>query len=165
LGAIAIDSDALNPSKSTDTDKHVSERILKRSRWNDKDLDDVMDDLDETLGDAKKDLDSFGLRDLLRRDWKGDFVDTPSPRTPTVHLGFASIPIAMDEQIKRTEWEQVFNWFGMLPYIKVGSTIFRLSLTHHSNTRCLDCRGRHRYQPLFKQVQGQGPGNWGQEED
>ncbi len=111
LGAIAIDSDGLNPDKSTGTDKAVSKRVLDRSRWADKDLDDVMGDLDEKLGDAKKDLDGMGLRDLLRRDWKGDFVDTPSPRTPTVHLGFASIPIGMDEQIKRTEWEEPFNWF------------------------------------------------------
>ncbi|KAK5164515.1 uncharacterized protein LTR77_009721 [Saxophila tyrrhenica] len=111
LGAIAIDSDGLNPKKSIDTDKTTSERIIKRSRWNDKDLMDVMDDLDDKLGDAKKDLDHLGVRDLLRRDWKNLFVDTPSPRTPTVRLGLASIPIGMDEQIKRTEWEQVFNWF------------------------------------------------------
>ena len=111
LGAIAIDSDGLNPDKSTAEDRTVSERVLARSRWSDKDLDDVMDDLDEKLGDARKDLDNLGVRDLIRRDWKSDFVDTPSPRTPTIHLGFASIPISMDEQIERTEWEEIFNWF------------------------------------------------------
>jgi exopolyphosphatase len=111
LGAISIDSSGLDPEKSSETDKQVSKRILARSRWNDKDLEDVMEDLDDELGDAKKDLDHMGLRDLLRRDWKGDFVDTPSERTPTVHLGFASIPISLDEQIERTEWEEIFNWF------------------------------------------------------
>ena len=111
LSAIAIDSDALNPSKSTDEDRKVSERLLKRSNWHKKDLDDVMDDLDDTIGDARKELDHLSVRDLLRRDWKGDLVNTPSPRTPTVSLGFASIPISLDEQIERTEWKQLFGWF------------------------------------------------------
>lgn len=87
LGAIAIDSDGLNPEKSGEEDRRISKRVLERSEWHKKDLDDVMETLDEDLGDAKKDLDGFKLRDLLRRDWKGDLVDTPSPRTPTVSLG------------------------------------------------------------------------------
>ncbi|KAK5108216.1 hypothetical protein LTR62_008672 [Meristemomyces frigidus] len=111
LSAIALDSDALNPEKSTDIDRQTSERVLARSHWADRKLDEVMDDLDGKLGDAKKDLDQFALRDLLRRDWKAAFVDTPSPRTPTVHLGFSSIPISVNEQIQRTEWQEVFNWF------------------------------------------------------
>ena len=113
LSAIAIDSDALNPEKSNTTDKQVSKRIFDRSRWAHRHLQEVMDELDDELGDAKKDLDALGLRDLLRRDWKASFVDTPSPRTPTVHLGFASIPISVDEQIKRTEWQELFNWFAV----------------------------------------------------
>lgn len=111
LGAIAIDSSGLDPEKSTEEDAQISRRVLERSRWEDKDLDDVMEDLDDELSDAKKDLDHLGVRDLIRRDWKADFVDTPSPRTPTFHLGFASIPYALDEQIERTEWGQIFNWF------------------------------------------------------
>lgn len=87
LSAIAIDSDGLNPEKSGDEDRRISKRVLERSEWHKKDLEDVMETLDEDLGDAKKDLDGFKLRDLLRRDWKGDLVDTPSPRTPTVSLG------------------------------------------------------------------------------
>jgi exopolyphosphatase len=113
LGAIAIDSDGLNPDKSTDVDKQISKRVLARSHWHDKSLSSVMDDLDDELGDAKKDLDHLYLRDLLRRDWKSDFVETPAERTPTVHLGFASIPVSMDDQIKRTEWEELFNWFAV----------------------------------------------------
>ncbi|KAK3676008.1 hypothetical protein LTR78_004200 [Recurvomyces mirabilis] len=113
LSAIAIDSDALNPAKSNKTDKEVSKRIFARSHWAHRHLQEVMNELDEELGDAKKDLGALGLRDLLRRDWKASFVDTPSPRTPTVHLGFASIPISVDEQIKRTEWQELFNWFAV----------------------------------------------------
>ena len=71
-----------------------------------------MDDLDGEIGDAKKELDHLSLRDLLRRDWKGDLVDTPSPRTPTVSMGFASVPIAFEEQIERTEWKELFGWFA-----------------------------------------------------
>ncbi|KAK3699955.1 hypothetical protein LTR37_016199 [Vermiconidia calcicola] len=113
LSAIAIDSDGLNPKKSTEEDRRQSERVLKRSHWHKKDLEDIMEDLDKELGDAKKDLADLGLRDLLRRDWKGDLVDTPSPRTPTVSLGFASIPISMDQQIERTEWNELFDWFAV----------------------------------------------------
>ena len=112
LSAIAIDSDALNPKKSTNEDYRISEKVLALSQWSDKDLEEVMDDLDGTIGDARKDLGDLSLRDLLRRDWKGDFVNTPSPRTPTVNLGFASIPISMDAQIERTEWKELFGWFA-----------------------------------------------------
>lgn len=111
LGAVAIDSDGLNPDKSGDEDRRVAHRVLKRSDWHDKDLDDVMEDLDDDLGDAKDDIDDLSLRDLLRRDWKGDLVDTPSPRTPTVSLGFASIPLLLEEQIKRTDFKNIFSWF------------------------------------------------------
>jgi exopolyphosphatase len=110
--AIAIDSDGLNPEKSSKEDRKTAERLLKRSNWHDKDLDDVMDDLDSEIGDARKELDHLSLRDLLRRDWKGDLVDTPSTRTPTVSLGFASVPIAFEEQIERTEWKELFGWFA-----------------------------------------------------
>lgn len=113
LSAIAIDSGGLQDEKTTEADIETSRRVLKRSAWADRSLEDVMDDLDEELSDAKKDLGNFGLRDLLRRDWKGDLVDTPSPRTPTVSLGFASIPYSMDEQIEKTEFEELFDWFAI----------------------------------------------------
>jgi exopolyphosphatase len=113
LSAIAIDSGGLQDEKTTEADVETSRRVLKRSAWADRELEDVMDDLDEELSDAKKDLDGLGLRDLLRRDWKGDLVDTPSPRTPTVSLGFASIPYSMDEQIDKTEFEELFDWFAI----------------------------------------------------
>jgi exopolyphosphatase len=113
LSAIAIDSGGLTSDATTDADIRTSERVLKRSKWSKRDLEDVMEDLDEELSRAKKDLDHLGVRDLLRRDWKGDLVDTPSPRTPTVSLGFASIPYSMDEQILKTEFEELFDWFAI----------------------------------------------------
>ena len=114
LGAIAIDSGGLeDEAKTTDTDRVTAERILRRSNWRKSDLDSKMQDLDSKLGDAKKKLDHLDLRDLLRRDWKGDLVDTPSPRTPTVSLGFSSIPFSLDEQINKTEFGELFDWFAV----------------------------------------------------
>lgn len=113
LGAIAIDSDALNPDKSSDADRATAQRILRRSNWRTQDFSDVMERLDSDLGEAKKNIGHLGVRDLLRRDWKGDLVDTPSPRTPTVSLGFASIPYSLDEQIAETEFKALFDWFAI----------------------------------------------------
>lgn len=112
LSAIAIDSNGLKPDDTTDADLTTSKRILKRSRWHKKDLKDIMEDLEDELEDAQGQIDDFSLRDLLRRDWKGDLVDTPSPRTPTVSLGFASIPMSMDDQIQRTDFKELFDWFA-----------------------------------------------------
>ncbi|KAK7936598.1 dhh phosphoesterase [Apiospora aurea] len=112
LSAIAIDSGGLE--SATKEDDRIAKRVLARSNWRESDLHDKMEDLAKTLKDAKKDLDHLGLRDLLRRDWKGDLVDTPSPRTPTVSLGFSSIPYSMDEQIKnKTEFGELFDWFAI----------------------------------------------------
>jgi exopolyphosphatase len=113
LSAIAIDSGGLTGHKTTDEDIKVSKRVLARSAWAHKDLEGVMEDLDDELSDAQKDIDDLGLRDLLRRDWKGDLIDTPSPRTPTVRLGFASIPYSMDEQILKTDFAELFDWFAV----------------------------------------------------
>ena len=111
LAAIAIDSGGL--SDATDADTAISKRVLARSRWADRDLQDQMAKLDDQLSDAKKDLDDLSVRDLLRRDWKGDMVDTPSPNTPTVSLGFASIPYSLEEQIAKTPFGELFHWFAL----------------------------------------------------
>ncbi|KAK8021984.1 hypothetical protein PG993_012751 [Apiospora rasikravindrae] len=112
LSAIAIDSGGLE--SATKEDRKIAQRVLTRSNWRESDLSDKMEALAKKLKDAKKDLDHLGLRDLLRRDWKGDLVDTPSPRTPTVSLGFSSIPYSMDEQIKnKTEFGELFDWFAI----------------------------------------------------
>lgn len=114
LGAIAIDSGGLEDEKTTKEDIKISERILERSRWaGNGEVDERMQALDEELSGAKKNLDDLNVRDLLRRDWKGDFVNTPSPRTPTVMLGFSSIPYSLDAQIKKTEFEELFDWFAI----------------------------------------------------
>ncbi|KAJ4287955.1 hypothetical protein N0V90_011970 [Kalmusia sp. IMI 367209] len=111
LSAIAIDSGGLEAGTQTDID--ISRRVLARSRWSDKDLYDQMEAVDDWLKEAKKDLDDLSVRDLLRRDWKGDLVDTPSPNTPTVSLGFASIPYSLDEQIEKTGFGELFHWFAV----------------------------------------------------
>lgn len=111
LSAIAIDSKGLD--SATKEDRKVSKRVLARSNWREQNLDDRMQSLNRELKEAKKDLDGLGLRDLLRRDWKGDLVDTPSPRTPTVSLGFSSIPYSLDEQIAKTEFAELFDWFAI----------------------------------------------------
>ncbi|KAL5402175.1 hypothetical protein PMIN03_010901 [Paraphaeosphaeria minitans] len=111
LSAIAIDSGGLKDA--TETDIHAAKRVFERSQWADRDLHDQMEAVDGWLSDAKKDLDDLSVRDLLRRDWKGDFVDTPSPRTPTVSLGFASIPYSLDEQIGKTGFGELFHWFAV----------------------------------------------------
>lgn len=113
LSAIAVDSKGLTGDKTTAADIEVSKRVFARSNWAKKDLMDTMEDLDDELSDAQKDINHLDLRDLLRRDWKGDLIDTPSPRTPTVSLGFASIPYSMDEQIKKTDFAELFDWFAV----------------------------------------------------
>lgn len=113
LSAIAIDSGGLSSSKTTKADVHTSKRILARSNWREQSLDNVMAKLDRQLSKAQKDIANLGLRDLLRRDWKGDLIDTPSPRTPTVSLGFASIPFSLDEQIVKTDFAELFDWFAV----------------------------------------------------
>lgn len=113
LSAIAIDSGGLKDDVTTDADVETAERVLELSDWSGKKLTKVMKKLDDKLSKAKKDLGHLGLRDLLRRDWKGDLVDTLSPRTPTVSLGFASVPYSMDEQIMKTDFQELFNWFAV----------------------------------------------------
>lgn len=111
LDAIAIDSDGLNPKKSTEADTEVSRRILERSNWRNESLPEVMDRLDKELGKAKKNLSHLSIRDLLRRDWKGDVVRTFDESTPDIHLGFASTPVSLDDQIERTKGDTLKAWF------------------------------------------------------
>lgn len=124
LSAIAIDSGGLEADSTTDTDVAVANRVFQRSNWakdgkgkkgkkKKQTMESTMEDLDDLLKVAKKDLGHLGLRDLLRRDWKGDLIDTPSPRTPTVSLGFASVPYSMDDQIAKTDFQELFDWFAI----------------------------------------------------
>lgn len=111
LDAIAIDSDGLNRKKSSAADADVSRRILARSNWHNESLAEVMDRLDKELGKAKRDLSHLSVRDLLRRDWKGDVVRTTDEATPDIHLGFASTPVSLDDQILRTPKQTITSWF------------------------------------------------------
>lgn len=113
LSAIAVDSNGLKKKDATELDWESSRRILARSRWHKKKLKKVMEDLEDEVEDAQDDIDDMGLRDLLRRDWKDELIDTPSPKTPTVILGLASIPMSMDEQIQRTQFQELFDWFAV----------------------------------------------------
>lgn len=113
LSAIAIDSSGLKRKKSTETDITVAQRVFARSNWHSEKLKHVMEDLDDQLSDAKDDIDHLNLRDLLRRDWKSSLVYTPSPRTPTVNVGYASIPYSLEEQIEKTEFQALFDWMAI----------------------------------------------------
>lgn len=72
LRTIALDSDGLRRLKKGDQDRESASRLLGRSTWKGMNLKDVMQDLDEEMGKAKKDLAGLSVRDLMRRDWKGD---------------------------------------------------------------------------------------------
>lgn len=71
LDAIALDSDGLN--KATPDDQFTASRLLQRSNWKNHKLLEIMKRLDEEMSKAKKNLESLGIRDLLRRDWKGTY--------------------------------------------------------------------------------------------
>lgn len=111
LSAITIDSGGLKDA--TPADRETAERVFRRSDWRDSQMESKMNELNDDLRTAKKHLGHLGVRDLLRRDWKGDLVDTISTRTPTVSLGFSSIPYSMDEQIEKTEFGELFDWFAI----------------------------------------------------
>ena len=64
LSAIAIDSDGLKASKSFDIDRETARDLLPRSFYAKWDLEDLMEDLDDELGAAKKDLGSLSVRDV-----------------------------------------------------------------------------------------------------
>jgi len=144
LGAIAIDSGGM--ADATKEDRKTAKRVLARSNWRKKDLDDKMEELDEELGDAKKDLDDLTLRDLLRRDWKGDLIDTPSERTPTVNLGAASIPYSLDYQITRTGYGELFDWFATHAAwtAQVGSDISIVLTKYKVKTKDVDMAKKKR---------------------
>ncbi|MBK5655523.1 MAG: DHH family phosphoesterase, partial [Rhizobium sp.] len=169
LSAIAIDSGGLTSDKTTKEDIKTSKRILARSAWAKRDLEDVMEDLDDQLSKAQKKIDGLDLRDLLRRDWKGDLIDTPSPRTPSVSLGFASVPYSMDEQILKTDFAELFDWFAVhavriIFFLRINTTIFNpfhpslplyvsILTPHPGLDRRIRCRHLHHAQQVQKALQ------------
>jgi exopolyphosphatase len=72
LRTIALDSDGLDKDSSQKVDKKSAERLLAISSWKGQKLKDVMQRLGKEIKKSKKGLGELVVRDLLRRDWKGD---------------------------------------------------------------------------------------------
>ncbi|CAO1626069.1 unnamed protein product [Sympodiomycopsis kandeliae] len=112
LSAIAIDSKGLESRAATPTDKFVSSRLFRRSNWREETMYQKMVEIAEILKKAKKDLGHLGVRDLLRRDWKGSVIETPEDK-PDIHTGYASIPYSLSRQITLTPNKTLDNWFDI----------------------------------------------------
>ncbi|KAE8257092.1 hypothetical protein A4X13_0g2586 [Tilletia indica] len=116
LSAIALDSDGLTASITTHTDYSTASKLFNLAPGypERESLSHVMKTLSKTLKTAKKDLDHLSVRDLLRRDWKGDVVHTDSETVPDIHLGFASIPYSLRDMVDhRTQSHSAKEWFGI----------------------------------------------------
>lgn len=72
LRAIALDSSGLKGSKTTEVDRSTARGLFIASSWASSPLKDVLQDLSREMGEQKEDLSRLSVRDLLRRDWKGD---------------------------------------------------------------------------------------------
>lgn len=76
LRTIALDSSGLKDG--TKIDQRSAERLFEMSSWakegkkKRQELEDVMKDIHQELKEKKKSLEALSVRDLLRRDWKGD---------------------------------------------------------------------------------------------
>ncbi|GAA6037429.1 hypothetical protein JCM8097_008569 [Rhodosporidiobolus ruineniae] len=113
LRTIAIDSDGLSKTSRQKVDKESAERLFVHSSWKHRKLKEVMKTLDKDLSASRKALDGLDLRNLLRRDWKGDSIPTKSNKYPTIALGFASAPVSLEGQIERTPEKTVPEWFAI----------------------------------------------------
>ncbi|CUA71611.1 hypothetical protein RSOLAG22IIIB_09701 [Rhizoctonia solani] len=111
LSVIALDTDDFH--RGNGRDLHASKAVWRWSSFcgGNEDRDEVMDRLDKELGTAKKDLRHLNVRDLLRRDWKGDIIPAPNASAPALHLGIASIPVSMRDQISRIGNHTPAAWF------------------------------------------------------
>ncbi|KAI5477715.1 exopolyphosphatase [Pseudohyphozyma bogoriensis] len=114
LRAIAIDSSGLKKGGGKmDVDVESTKRLLTLSSWRGRKAREVMKLLNDDLSQSKKSLESLDLRDLLRRDWKGDAIPTKSKKYPTLTLGIASIPLSINQQIDRTPEQTAPEWFAV----------------------------------------------------
>lgn len=131
LRAIALDSGGLKSSKTFDVDRQSALRLFRRTstyqdRLNDvspdlkfghkrerKALQQVMEELQTEMAEARNQLDPLDLRDLLRRDWKANALRTKSSDYPILTLGFASIPYSLVTQINRTPEATIPEWFAI----------------------------------------------------
>ncbi|KAK0519957.1 hypothetical protein OC834_007205 [Tilletia horrida] len=119
LSAIALDSDGLTASITTHIDYSTASKLFDLAPGyhepaRPQSLTHIMKSLSKTLKTAKKDLGALSVRDLLRRDWKGDVVPTTAEEMPNIHLGFASIPYSLRDMIDhRTQSHAVAEWFDI----------------------------------------------------
>lgn len=72
LRTIAIDTSALRNDSASEVDYRSAKRLMELSSWKRRDARKTMKLLNKDLSTSKKDLGVLDLRDLLRRDWKGD---------------------------------------------------------------------------------------------
>ncbi|GAA6017578.1 hypothetical protein JCM8202_000339 [Rhodotorula sphaerocarpa] len=113
LRTIAIDSDALKKDSSRPVDKLAVSRLFPYSSWRHRKMKEVMSILDDDMTQSRKALEGLDLRSLLRRDWKGDSLVTRSKKYPSISIGFASSPVSLEEQIRRTPEKTVPEWFAI----------------------------------------------------
>ena len=100
LSAIALDTKGLTDATDVDIE---SARTLYKSifkKLDDKKFRKYVKQLFKKFKKATKDLDHLNFLELLMRDYKGDYVE--NKHLHRLHVGYASIPISIEEQIKRT---------------------------------------------------------------
>ncbi|TNY21289.1 hypothetical protein DMC30DRAFT_376164 [Rhodotorula diobovata] len=115
LRTVAVDTSGLKKKSRQPVDWESAERIFPRSSWRNRDFKTSMKLLDKDMSASRKALDTLDVRSLsqLRRDWKGDAIPTKSSKYPSISLGFASAPVSLEEQIKRTPEGTAPEWFAI----------------------------------------------------
>jgi len=113
FSVIALDSDAFSKGPvDLDLDRDISRKLLPMTTWKGQKLEKAARKISKSLKKARKDLDKLSIRDLLRRDYKGDIVRSANQKE-SIHLGFASMPISLREQINRTVTGEITEWFAI----------------------------------------------------
>ncbi|TIB72860.1 hypothetical protein E3Q23_03230 [Wallemia mellicola] len=104
LAAIALDSSGLETA--TDVDIRSAAQLYKYThgdkKFKGKKFFKYMSKLSKAYRDARNDLDKLDFLDLLKRDYKGDLFQPENHEQHRLHLGFASIPFSIGEQINRS---------------------------------------------------------------
>lgn len=101
LHTIAIDTKA-KKKKLVDEEKAAVEYLWPISSYKDKKMKKQLKKIYHHMKDAQDDLGSLSVRDFLRRDYKGGPIKTSSEKYKQITVGYANVPILMDEMIDRT---------------------------------------------------------------
>ena len=74
LRTVAIDSDGLDSHKTTTVDRDAVRALYPGTEWarRGEEPKAILSILDDEMSKMRKTLDGLQVRDLLRRDWKGD---------------------------------------------------------------------------------------------